>query len=339
AYLLIVIGSSLKVRPVALIPSHLPPEVPQILINREPLRHMTFDVELLGDCDVIITELCQRLGGAWNNLLEGVEIPDLERRPLSRNEENTTGEMHQGVNFEEIQRSEQMTVGETNNEKSPSSNVKQGSEDVTPNTTDNHVTVGESSGYEETRDDSFRDQPRASASNHGNECSFDNSTLHEEDTEFLTRNLLFYFFCGFQIHLDIFYGAEVMDSPLPSPSRHIPGYLDSTSEESDSDSVGEIDDSEASRVQLDDITGDQAGRDCSNPEGCKASTNQVATNGSENESNSDDGFGEGEADVEKGLEPIINNEETRQALSLILGELSSYTCESEENNGAGWIER
>ena len=69
---------------------------------------MTFDVELLGDCDVIITELCQRLGGAWNNLLEGVEIPDVERMPLSRNEENTTGEMHQGVNFEEIQRSEQV---------------------------------------------------------------------------------------------------------------------------------------------------------------------------------------------------------------------------------------
>ena len=87
---------------------HLPPEVPQILINREPLRHMTFDVELLGDCDVIITELCQKLGGAWNNLLEGVEIPDVERRPLSRNEENATGEMHQGVNFEEIQRSEQV---------------------------------------------------------------------------------------------------------------------------------------------------------------------------------------------------------------------------------------
>ena len=32
--LLIVIGSSLKVRPVALIPSSLPEEVPQILINR-----------------------------------------------------------------------------------------------------------------------------------------------------------------------------------------------------------------------------------------------------------------------------------------------------------------
>ena len=72
------------------------------------------------------------------------------------------------------------TASGTNNEKSPSSNMKQKSEDVTPNTTDNHVTVGESSGYEETRDDSYRDQPRASASDHGNECAFDNSTPHEE---------------------------------------------------------------------------------------------------------------------------------------------------------------
>ena len=96
--------------------------------------------------------------------------------------------------------------------------------------------------------------------------------------------------------------------------------------------MGEIDDSETSRVQLDDITGDQAGQDCSNLDGCHPLTNQVTANGSESESNSDDGFGEGEADVEKGLEPIINNEDTRQALSLILGGLSSYTCESEENS-------
>ena len=64
-----------------------------------------------------------------------------------------------------------------------------------------------------------------------------------------------------------FYGAEVMDSSLPSPSRHIPEHLDSTSEESDSDSAGEIDDSEASRAQLDEITGDQAGQDCRNLDG------------------------------------------------------------------------
>lgn len=56
--LLIVIGSSLKVRPVALIPSSIPPHVPQILINRESLPHLKFDVELLGDSDIIINQLC-----------------------------------------------------------------------------------------------------------------------------------------------------------------------------------------------------------------------------------------------------------------------------------------
>nr|CAH7760118.1 unnamed protein product [Callosobruchus chinensis] len=57
--LLLVIGSSLKVRPVALIPGSLPANVPQVLINREPLPHCRFDVELMGDCDVIVNHLCQ----------------------------------------------------------------------------------------------------------------------------------------------------------------------------------------------------------------------------------------------------------------------------------------
>ncbi|RNA02427.1 NAD-dependent deacetylase sirtuin-1-like [Brachionus plicatilis] len=59
--LLIVIGSSLKVKPVANIPHLLPKQIPQILINRESLKHMNFDVELLGDCDVITNELLMRL--------------------------------------------------------------------------------------------------------------------------------------------------------------------------------------------------------------------------------------------------------------------------------------
>lgn len=63
--LLIVIGSSMKVRPVALIPNYIPAQVPQILINREPLSHMTFDVELLGDGDIIVNDLCKRLGEGW----------------------------------------------------------------------------------------------------------------------------------------------------------------------------------------------------------------------------------------------------------------------------------
>lgn len=68
--LLIVMGSSLKVRPVALIPSSIPEGVPQILINREPLNHLTFDVELLGDCDIIVKQLCERLGSDWVKFCE-----------------------------------------------------------------------------------------------------------------------------------------------------------------------------------------------------------------------------------------------------------------------------
>jgi len=59
--LLIVMGSSLKVKPVSLVSEILPARVPQILINRERLPHKTFDIELLGNCDVIINELCRRL--------------------------------------------------------------------------------------------------------------------------------------------------------------------------------------------------------------------------------------------------------------------------------------
>lgn len=70
ADLLIVIGSSLKVRPVALIPKSIPPNVPQILINKEPLDHQSFDIELLGNSDDIIQELCSRLGEEWVNLCQ-----------------------------------------------------------------------------------------------------------------------------------------------------------------------------------------------------------------------------------------------------------------------------
>ncbi|KAM3835189.1 NAD-dependent protein deacetylase sirtuin-1 isoform 2-T2 [Vipera latastei] len=80
--LLIVIGSSLKVRPVALIPSSIPHDVPQILINREPLPHLHFDVELLGDCDVIINELCHRLGGEYSKLCNSsVQLSEITEKP------------------------------------------------------------------------------------------------------------------------------------------------------------------------------------------------------------------------------------------------------------------
>ncbi|KAG9298426.1 hypothetical protein G9A89_008690 [Geosiphon pyriformis] len=59
--LLIVMGSSLKVAPVSEIMGQIPHRVPQIVINRTPIKHMHFDVQLLGDCDIIIPELCRLL--------------------------------------------------------------------------------------------------------------------------------------------------------------------------------------------------------------------------------------------------------------------------------------
>ncbi|XP_028408359.1 NAD-dependent protein deacetylase sirtuin-1-like [Dendronephthya gigantea] len=80
--LLIVIGSSLKVRPVNLIPNQIPANIPQILINREPLSNMNFDVELLGDCDTIIAHMCKQLGEPWSQVLQGFEIPSVPKEFL-----------------------------------------------------------------------------------------------------------------------------------------------------------------------------------------------------------------------------------------------------------------
>uniref|UniRef100_A0A4W5PKQ4 protein acetyllysine N-acetyltransferase n=1 Tax=Hucho hucho TaxID=62062 RepID=A0A4W5PKQ4_9TELE len=80
--LLIVIGSSLKVRPVALIPTSIPHDVPQVLINREQLPHLNFDVELLGDCDVIVNELCHRLGGDFEQLCyNSLRLNEITEKP------------------------------------------------------------------------------------------------------------------------------------------------------------------------------------------------------------------------------------------------------------------
>ncbi|KAG0655469.1 NAD-dependent histone deacetylase sir2, partial [Rhodotorula mucilaginosa] len=59
--LLIVMGTSLRVSPVAQLPSHLPHSIPQILINRDPVGHHNFDVCLLGDGDTIVRWLCDEL--------------------------------------------------------------------------------------------------------------------------------------------------------------------------------------------------------------------------------------------------------------------------------------
>lgn len=60
--LLICIGTSLKVAPVSEIVNMLPAHVPQVLINRDPVRHAEFDLNLLGFCDDVAASVAQKCG-------------------------------------------------------------------------------------------------------------------------------------------------------------------------------------------------------------------------------------------------------------------------------------
>ncbi|KAL5492437.1 SIR2 [Sanghuangporus weigelae] len=62
ADLLIVIGTSVKVRPVSEIISHLPHQVETIVINKTPLPHFYPDYQLLGDADIVVKHLIRYLG-------------------------------------------------------------------------------------------------------------------------------------------------------------------------------------------------------------------------------------------------------------------------------------
>lgn len=66
ADLLIVTGSSMKVLPVASIPDMIRPEIPQILINRDPILDHNFDLELFGDADVIWSWISKSLGWKYS---------------------------------------------------------------------------------------------------------------------------------------------------------------------------------------------------------------------------------------------------------------------------------
>ncbi|RJE19208.1 histone deacetylase [Aspergillus sclerotialis] len=82
ADLVIVIGTSLKVAPVAEVPGVLPRDVPQIYISRTPVSHTGFDIDLLGDCDVVVSELCRRAGWDLKHDMipsgESVEVESVE---------------------------------------------------------------------------------------------------------------------------------------------------------------------------------------------------------------------------------------------------------------------
>lgn len=75
--LLIIIGTSLKVGPVQDMLYQISPRVPQIFISKERfsgalcnLPGVQVDIELLGECDIIIEELCHRAG--WSHALQSL---------------------------------------------------------------------------------------------------------------------------------------------------------------------------------------------------------------------------------------------------------------------------
>ncbi len=50
-----------------------------MLINREPLPHLTPDVELLGNCDDVINQLCQLLGEGWEEPVHAEQLRQAEQ--------------------------------------------------------------------------------------------------------------------------------------------------------------------------------------------------------------------------------------------------------------------
>ncbi|KAF8491790.1 DHS-like NAD/FAD-binding domain-containing protein, partial [Gautieria morchelliformis] len=83
--LLIVMGTSLKVvTPVSEILSHIPHSVPQILINKTPIKHMNADVVLLGNADSIVRYLCaEALGPGWELPSTSLSAQRPVRKPQS----------------------------------------------------------------------------------------------------------------------------------------------------------------------------------------------------------------------------------------------------------------
>mmetsp|Transcript_11816 Transcript_11816/g.17612 ORF Transcript_11816/g.17612 Transcript_11816/m.17612 type:complete len:552 (-) Transcript_11816:102-1757(-) len=72
--LVIVMGSSLKVAPVSEIIGWMPKNIPLVLFNREVVgQPHSFDVELLGDCDSIVSHLCHKMN--WP--LEGGKVDEI----------------------------------------------------------------------------------------------------------------------------------------------------------------------------------------------------------------------------------------------------------------------
>lgn len=192
--LLIVIGSSLKVRPVALIPHSLPAEVPQILINREPHKHNNFDIELLGDCDIIISEICKRLGSGWESLTDKssmkTEIHESQFRKKKLKEHKKEREkLHSQNNDQEhlhkTEKSKLQNISES--EKATSSNK---TESKTHQTIDVElhqkvvsVTTEQKSNEKKESDETRLDNENKSGDLHNHKIAFESTNEEKKESE------------------------------------------------------------------------------------------------------------------------------------------------------------
>ncbi|KAL2144863.1 hypothetical protein VTI28DRAFT_8423 [Corynascus sepedonium] len=134
--LVIVIGTSLKVAPVSEVVPFLPPHIPQIYISRTPVSHVNFDIDLLGDCDVVVAELCRRAGWELKHemvpegqvvetkLAEGWDSRHIFTQVLPKPAEkedkdvkNENGEAQEQVDGEGLTKMEEKTEGEKREER------------------------------------------------------------------------------------------------------------------------------------------------------------------------------------------------------------------------------
>ena len=86
--LVLVIGTSLKVAPVADIVGKIPEHIPQILLNKDPINHCQFDVSLLGYCDDVASYIANELGESWD-----LPHPDYNKIRGEKNGENLLVQM------------------------------------------------------------------------------------------------------------------------------------------------------------------------------------------------------------------------------------------------------
>ncbi|KAI0048748.1 SIR2-domain-containing protein [Auriscalpium vulgare] len=88
--LIIIIGTSMKVAPVSEFLVNMPHHVPQILINKTPIRHINPDIILLGDADAIVEHLCASLSPVLPDwVLPSASTQSLQAPPHSKKRRST----------------------------------------------------------------------------------------------------------------------------------------------------------------------------------------------------------------------------------------------------------